>query len=142
MIRRLRAIDHGIMVWNLLLLLSVGVLPFTTALMAAYLREGQGSELAAAVYGGSFLMMSLIFAATNRHILFVKEALLSEDVDTERRRTILARGVAGLVPYLVATLLAPVSSYLTLGICGAVAAFYALPFASASEGPEASGSPS
>jgi TMEM175 potassium channel family protein len=133
MVRRLRASDHGIMVWNLLLLLSVGVLPFTTALLAAYLREGQGSELAAAVYGGSFLAMSLIFAATNRHILFAKQALLSEDVDTQQRRMILARGVSGLVPYLVATVLAPVSSYATLGICGAVAAFYALPFASASE---------
>jgi TMEM175 potassium channel family protein len=146
MIRRLRAIDHGIMVWNLLLLLSVGVLPFTTALMAAYLREGQGSELAAAIYGGSFLVMSLTFAATNGHILFAKRALLSEDVDTEQGRTILARGVAGLVPYLVATVLAPVSSYLTLGICAAVAAFYALPFASSSAGsvapPGPRGSPS
>jgi uncharacterized membrane protein len=134
MIRRLRAIDHTIMVWNLLLLLSVGVLPFTTALLAAYLREGQGSELAAAVYGGSLLAMSLIFAATNRHILYAKEVLLSEDVDAAQRRTILARGVAGLLPYLVATALAPVSSYLTLGICAAVAVFYALPFASAAEG--------
>jgi TMEM175 potassium channel family protein len=132
MIRRLRAVDHGIMVWNLLVLLAVGVLPFTTALMAAYLREGQGSELAAAIYGGSFLFMSLIFAATNRHVLS-KARLLREDVDAEQRRTIRARGVAGLVPYLVATALAPVSSYLTLGICAAVGAFYALPFASASE---------
>jgi hypothetical protein len=86
------------------------VLPFTTALLAAYLREGQGSELAAAIYGGSLLAMSLIFAATNRHILFAKERLLSEDVDAAQRRTILARGVAGLVPYLVATALAPVSA--------------------------------
>jgi uncharacterized membrane protein len=131
MIRRLRAVDHGIMVWNLLLLLSVGVLPFTTALMAAYLREGQGSGLAAAIYGGSFLAMSLIFAATNRYILFAKVALLSA---AYQRRTILARGVAGLVPYLVATALAPVSSYLTLVICAAVAAFYALPSAAA-DGP-------
>jgi uncharacterized membrane protein len=134
MIRRLRGIDHGVMVWNLVLLLSVGVLPFTTALMAAYLREGQGSELAAAIYGGSFLAMSLIFAATNRYILFAKEELLSDDFDTEQRGTIITRGVAGLVPYLVATVLAAVSSYLTLAICAAVAVFYALPFASASEG--------
>jgi len=72
--------------------------------------------------------------------------LLSEDVDAAQRRTILARGVVGLVPYLVATALAPVSSYLTLGICAAVAAFYALPFASDSEGtvtpPGPRGSPS
>jgi uncharacterized membrane protein len=130
MFGRLRAIDHGIVVRNLLLLLSVGALPFTTALMAAYLREGEGSALAAAIYGGSFLVMSLIFAATNRHILFAKEQLLRAEVDREQRRTILTRGVAGLAPYAIATLLAPLSAYLTLGICAAVAAFYALPFAS------------
>src|SRR5215211_1586279 len=42
MFRRAREVDHGIMTLNLLLLLCVGVLPFTTALMAAYLKEGQG----------------------------------------------------------------------------------------------------
>src|SRR5882724_3607187 len=41
MIRRLGAVDHTIMILNLLLLLCVGALPFTTALVAAYLKEGQ-----------------------------------------------------------------------------------------------------
>jgi uncharacterized membrane protein len=136
MIRRLRAIDHGIMTWNLALLLFVGLLPFTTALMAAYLKEGQGDHLAGAIYSGSFLVMSLVFAATNRHILFAKANLLDPELDEARRRTILARGVAGLVPYLLATVLALVSAYLTLAICAAVALFYALPSTSAAE-PEA-----
>ena len=78
MIRRLGSIDHGIMTWNLLLLLCVGALPFTTALMAAYLKEGQGEHLAAAIYSASFLVMSLVFAATQRHILFSKPQLLAD----------------------------------------------------------------
>jgi hypothetical protein len=53
MIRRLGAVDHGVMVWNILLLLCVGALPFTTALMAAYLKAGQGEHLAAAIYPGA-----------------------------------------------------------------------------------------
>ena len=53
---RLRAVDHSILIWNLLLLLSVGVLPFTTSLMAEYLKEGSGERLAAGVYGASFLL--------------------------------------------------------------------------------------
>jgi uncharacterized membrane protein len=134
MIRRLRAIDHGVMVWNLLLLLCVGVLPFTTALMAAYLKEGQGEGLAAAIYSGSFLVMSFAFAATQRHILFAKAHLLAVPLDRERRRLILVRSVSGSVPYLLATALAPLSPYATIAICGAIAAFYALPFASASDG--------
>ena len=137
MIRRLRAIDHGIMTWNLLFLLCVGILPFTTALMAAYLKEGQGEHLAAAIYSGSFLLMSVAFAGTNRHILFSKPRLLVEPLEEGRRRLILARGVYGLAPYLVATVLALVSPYLTLAICAAVAGFYALPFASVAESPAA-----
>jgi uncharacterized membrane protein len=135
MIRRLRAIDHGIMIWNLALLLSVGLLPFTTALMAAYLKQGQGDHLAAAIYSGSLLLMSIVFAGTNRHIMFAKTQLLAVDLDERRRRLILSRGIAGLIPYGVAVVLAPVSAYVTLAICGAVAVFYALPFSSATDGP-------
>jgi uncharacterized membrane protein len=133
MIRRLREVDHEVLVLNLLLLLFVGVLPFTTALMAAYLKEGAGDHLAAAIYSGSFLAMSIAFAALNWRILFHKPSLMAEALPDARRRAILTRGVAGLIPYLLATILAVVSAYVTLAICGAVALFYALPRASGSE---------
>jgi uncharacterized membrane protein len=134
MIRRLKAVDHEILILNLLLLLTVGLLPFTTALMAAYLKESQGEGLAAAIYAGSFLLMSIFFAATNRTILFRKDRLMARPIDAATRRSIITRGVAGLLPYLAATILAVVSPYLTLAICGAVAVFYALPFANRDEG--------
>jgi uncharacterized membrane protein len=133
MIGRLREPDHTILTLNLLLLLSIGVLPFSTNLMAAYLREGHGEKLAAAVYAGSFLMMSITFAGLNRHILFPKSHLLGVELSEQRRRKILSRGVVGLVPYALATALAAVSPYVTLGICAGVAGFYALPLASGSE---------
>jgi uncharacterized membrane protein len=135
MIGRLARVDHAIMIWNLVLLLTVGVLPFTTALMAAYLKEASGEHLAAAIYGGSFLALSLAFAGTNRHILFAKPQLHKVELSWERRREVLTRGITGLVPYVIATALAPVSQYITLVICAAVAVFYALPVASATERP-------
>jgi uncharacterized membrane protein len=135
MIRRLKSIDHGIMIWNLLLLLTIGVLPFTTALMAAYLKESDGEALAAFVYAGSFLVMGLAFAATQRYILFTKDGLLAQALSREQRRDILRRAVVGVAPYAIATALALVSPYATLAICAAVAVFYALPLASASERP-------
>src|SRR5262249_34830514 len=66
MIRRPRAVDHAILTLNLLPLLTVGVLPFTTALIAEYVKEPHGQHLAAAIYSGSFLLMSVVFATTNR----------------------------------------------------------------------------
>jgi uncharacterized membrane protein len=129
MISRLRQADHTILVLNLLLLLTIGILPFATALMAAYLQQSQGQHLAAGIYSGSFLAMSIMFASLNQHILFPKSHLLATELSYERRRQIFARNVTGLAPYAVATALAPVSSYATLAICAAVAAFYALPLA-------------
>ena len=134
MIRRLRRVDHEVLVLNLLLLLFVGLLPFTTALMAAYLKEGAGDHLAAAIYSGSFLVMSIAFASLNGRILLRKTDLIGEGLPETRRRVILTRAVAGLVPYLLATILAVFSAYVTLAICAAVAVFYALPMASGREG--------
>jgi len=135
MIRRLREVDHTILTLNLGLLLSIGLLPFTTAAMAAYLNRTQGQHLAAAIYSGSFLLMSIMFAATQRHILFPKAHLLAASLTEQDRRAILRRGVTGLVPYLVATALAIVSAYATLAVCGAVAVFYALPRTTADTAP-------
>lgn len=127
MVRRLRMVDHPTLVLNLVLLLWIGVLPFTTALMARYLRESEGQHLAAALYGASFLGMSVSFYAMQRHSLFARAHLLHEAVRTGDRASIDRRNRAGLLPYAVATAAAVVSSYLTLGICAVVALFYALP---------------
>jgi uncharacterized membrane protein len=130
MISRLGRADHSILILNLLLLLSIGVLPFGTRLVATYLREGHGQNLAAAIYAGLFLLMSIAFATLNRHILFRKAHLLTEPIDDKRRRQILSAGVAGLIPYAVATAVAAFSADLSLIICAAIACFYALPIAS------------
>jgi TMEM175 potassium channel family protein len=130
MIGRLRQPDHAILILNLLLLLWIGELPFATNLMATYLKQGHGESLAAVIYSGSFLLMSLTFAALNYHILFPKHHLLAAELPAEQRRWVLSRSITGLVPYGIATALAPVSPYVTLVICAALAVFYAFPIAS------------
>ncbi len=130
MISRLQEADHSILILNLVLLMTIAVLPFATELMAAYLTASRGQQLAAGVYAGSFLLMAVAFAALNRHILLARAHMLSAEIPLEARRRILVRSVSGLPPYLVATILAVVSPYVTLAICGALAAFYALPIAS------------
>ena len=131
MVGRLREADHGILGLNLLLLLTIAVLPFATSLMAMYVTQSSASgKLAAAVYSGAFLVMSLAFSALNRHILLDKEHMLDPRLPEALRRRILARALTGLIPYVVATAVAFVTPYATLVICAAVAAFYALPIAS------------
>jgi uncharacterized membrane protein len=129
-ISRLASADHSILVLNLLLLLSIGVLPFATALMAKYLTAAQGESTAAAIYAGSFELMSLLFFALARQILIRRPHLLAVPLPAAQRRLILRRSGIGLIPYLVATAMAFVSPYVTIAICLGLAAFYAHPAAS------------
>ncbi|MDQ6834601.1 MAG: TMEM175 family protein [Actinomycetota bacterium] len=133
MISRLEDSDHQIKILNLLLLMTIGVLPFATNLMATYLRQSSGQAVAAAIYSGSLLVMSLAFSALNRLILLHRAHMITGALSLEQRRRILASSLIGLVPYAVATALAFVSPYVTLGICAAVALYYAQPTASGAE---------
>jgi uncharacterized membrane protein len=127
MLRRLAAVDHTILMLNLLLLLTIGLLPWTTGLMAAYLRASSGENLAAAIYAASFLAMGIAFYAMQRHILTSKRHLLGTPLTDRGRQVILRRGAGGLAPYALATAIAPLTPYATLIICGLIALFYALP---------------
>jgi uncharacterized membrane protein len=128
-IGRLARTDHSILILNLLVLLTVVVIPFGTHLLASYLKASHGEHLAAGVYGGILLAMALAFSALNRQILLRRPELLRVQLSLEQRRAIFRRAVTGVIPYAVATALAVVSPYLTLGITAALAAFYALPLA-------------
>ena len=130
MIGRLAGADHSILIMNLVLLLTIGVIPFGTSLLATYLKQGHGANLAAGIYAGILLVMSLAFSVLNRQILIRRPHLLKVELSLQMRRQILARGVTGNVPYAVATAVAVVSPYATLAICAGLAVFYALPIAS------------
>jgi uncharacterized membrane protein len=124
---RLRLVDQSVLMLNLVLLMCIGILPWTTALLAEYLRRGSGQGLAAAIYAGSFLLMSVVFYALQRHTLFAREHLLHERSKKLDRAKIATRSRRGLLPYAVAVSLAPVSAYATLAICAALAVYYAFP---------------
>jgi uncharacterized membrane protein len=126
-LRRIVAVDQTILMLNLTLLMTIVLLPFTTALMAEYLKASHGEKLAAAIYGGSLLLMSIAFFNLHLHLLRAKSYLLDAHMTPELRRSVLLRNFAGLPPYAIATAPALISPYVTLAICGAIAAFYAAP---------------
>jgi uncharacterized membrane protein len=95
-------------------------------LLAEYLKTGNGDRLAAAIYGGSLLLMSLAFIAMHRQVL-ANPDLLDEHITEEHKRWLMRRNAIGLTPYILATAGAILSPYVTLAICTLVAIFYALP---------------
>lgn len=124
---RLREADHSILLSNLFLLMTVVLLPFATSLMSYYLNRHQGQHLAAGVYAGALLAMAAAFSVFNWQMLLRRPQLLRAQLSRERRRAILLRNTSGIVPYALATAIAPISPYATLAICGAVAIYYVLP---------------
>ena len=126
-IRRIQTVDHTLLILNLLLLLVIGVVPWTTALLAEYLREPHGNRLTAIIYGGCFLLLTAIFYLLQRHILFGRNHLLHDHIDDTARHRIDRRNRIGLLPYTLATAAAALSAYLTLTICALLAVYYALP---------------
>ncbi len=117
---------HGLVVANLLLLLSISFVPFPTKILAEELRHAGSDQTAAAVfYSASFVVTAAFFnlmwriAATgNRLIRPGSEAAAA--VVTRRYRF-------GVPSYLAATLAAVWSVPLSLAIHGALALLYLLP---------------
>jgi hypothetical protein len=71
--------------------------------------------------------MASSFLALQRYILVRRPELLEEHVTAPVRRAVLRRNAVGVLPYVLATLGAIITPYLTLAICAAIALFYALP---------------
>jgi len=134
MLRRIARVDHTTLILNILLLMSICLLPFSTALLADYLTASHGQRLAGAIYGGSLLLMALGFIAVQRHVLVVRPDLLHAGISEETRRQVLKRNRFGMLPYVVATAGAALSAYLTFAISLAIAVYYAAPSTNADLG--------
>jgi uncharacterized membrane protein len=105
----IESVDRALLFKNLLLLLTVSFIPFPTAVMAEYLRAGSGQDVAVAFYAGSFFVMGLAF----------------RQIWPDGARNWGSR--VGPALYLAAAAAAFLNAYLSLGICAALALYYALP---------------
>lgn len=77
----IRRNDHPFLYWNGLLLLFVTFMPFPTALLAEYLLHPE-AKVAANLYTGTFLAISLAFAALWRH---ASKRLLSSNASIAKK---------------------------------------------------------
>ncbi|TQF68323.1 DUF1211 domain-containing protein [Rhodococcus spelaei] len=127
MMKRLMAVDHSALVLNLLLLLCIVALPFTTALFSTYLNDRSGAHLAAVIYAGSFLVTSVVFVALQWLLVVRRPYLLSEPLTPVQRRSILLRGAVAVPAYLLAALAGLLTPYLTLAVCIGLGIFYFVP---------------
>jgi len=124
----LRRTDHTMRVLNLVLLLPVTVLPWPTALLAEYTKDGTPGDqrIAVIVYGLTSTAMALTFNLLWRYLLRHPE-LHKPEVTTELLAVRNHRYNLGLAVYPVATAIGLLYVPLFLGLMLALAFLYLLP---------------
>ncbi|MCT9006155.1 TMEM175 family protein [Streptomyces sp. NPDC054766] len=116
-------VDRTLMFLNLLLLMVVAAIPWPTAMLAEYLREGRASHVAAAVYSLVMVAMALAFQAVWWHLTRTGR-LLDSRVDVEGARRTRVRFALGSLAYPATVALSFVSAPLTLAAHGLLAVYY------------------
>lgn len=122
--RNLRAVDRTIQFINLVLLLTVVLLPYPTALLGRYLNSGQNGSVAAAFYAIVMTAMSIAFQTLVAWALTHPE-LLRPDIHPAPMRRVLPRFALGLVTYAISIGLAFVNTWLVVALYAFTAIYYA-----------------
>jgi uncharacterized membrane protein len=121
--RLAKYVDRPLLFLNLLLLLFVVMIPFSTGLLSEYIRDGDNSHVAAAVYSGTMLMVGLAFQAMWRWIVSGGR-LLHESLDSRTERSARARFGIGVFAYSTTIALSFWSAMATLLLHLLIAVYY------------------
>jgi uncharacterized membrane protein len=121
------AVDRPLLFLNLLLLLTVAFLPFPTALLGEYIREGDNAHIAAAVYGANMTLIGLAFIAIWTYLARVP-ALIAPDVGARGARRARRAAAVGPIVYALTIPLAFVSPLACLVAYAALALYFAISF--------------
>jgi uncharacterized membrane protein len=123
LLRSVKSVDRVLLFLNLVLLLFVVLIPFSTATAADYLSLNDGnSRVAMAVYAGVFVGMSLGFGGIFEWTLRSKNVF--QPVPPERRWAARIRFVGGAGVYMVAVIIALFSAYAAFILMGLVGVYY------------------
>jgi uncharacterized membrane protein len=123
--RHIRRSDHLFLLLNGLLLMGVTIVPFPTAVLAEYINTPE-ARTAAAVYSGSYLVIAILFYIMWRYASSAR-GLLARNHDRESVSAISRQYRFGPLMYLIAFVLAFISVWASVGLCIALAIFFALP---------------
>lgn len=122
--RVIRRTNHTFLILNGLLLMFVTLVPFPTAVLAEHFAQ-PGATTAAALLSGTFVMIAVLFNVLWRYAAH-QGRLLAHGHEHETG-SITRQYRFGPLMYLAAFALAFVNVPASVGLCGLLAAFFALP---------------
>jgi uncharacterized membrane protein len=118
--------DDILLLLNLLLMLGVCIIPFTTALLAAHLGH-PGARTAVVVYNAAYFSIAVFFSLLWRYAAARNGHLLAADVNREAVDKIMEQYNYGPLAYAIAIALAWLSIPASLLINLVLAFFFAIP---------------
>jgi uncharacterized membrane protein len=126
MLKDIGRTDHTLLVLNLILLMLIAFLPFPTAVLAEYMKDG-GDELFAAtmLYGGIFTLIAVVYGAMWFYAAYVG-CLIDEHVTDARIASRTRRYLPGTPFYALTLPLALITPWISLALYAAAAIFYLL----------------
>jgi uncharacterized membrane protein len=134
MTRTFRTLDHPLMFLNVLLLMVISFIPFSTEVLARYLLGGDAARTAMLLYSGAMTLMSVSYFSIWWYAS--RAGLLRATLDAAQLSRITRKHIfLGLAPYAVADAVAFVNVWASLALCILVAVIYALPSATGAHAP-------
>jgi uncharacterized membrane protein len=126
MFTQIERADHTFLMLNVVWLMTIGAIPWPTALVAENVRNADGRMIAAMVYGGNMVAIAVMFNVVWRYAARGLRLLdpASDPVAVERINRSYSLGP---VSYIVATLLALVDPWISLIAFAVMALFWMLP---------------
>jgi uncharacterized membrane protein len=116
-------VDRTLLFLNLVLLLFVVLIPFSTSTMADYFtRHDWDTQVAMMIYGGVFLGMSIGFSAMFEWTLHGQRVY--QPLAPERHWPARVRFVGGALVYVVAILIALISDVASFALIALTAVYY------------------
>jgi len=123
MFERLSRIDRALQFINLLLLMAIVFLPFSTAVLGSNIGVPTDANTAAGLYALNALMIAFGFSAVWIYAL-THPRLLSPDVDRQAALRSWPRFAVGTVVYLACIPLGRLSPIAVVIVCAALAVYY------------------
>jgi uncharacterized membrane protein len=124
LVKSIKTVDRTLLFVNLVLLLFVVLIPFSTATVAEYLhsKDAAGARVATALYAGVFLGMSVGFGSIFEWTLHGERVY--QPVPPERHWAARFRFAGGAGVYVIAVVIALFSAYAAFALMGLVAVYY------------------
>lgn len=118
--------DNTFLLLNVVFLMTIAVLPWPTALVAAYLQEEASRATATVVYGLTMTSIAVMFNVVWRYAAR-GHRLLFPNVDPAAIRKVSRSYLSGPITYLAATLVAFINPWVSLAIFAALALYWLIP---------------